>query len=223
MTAANYTPREGSVAKRLVDYLRSRPADEWVVTAALAEACETESQSVNSYLAGAVNARLVVRQQVPGTRLWAWRIATEADLVKPTLAGEEQGDPSDDDADKTPPSPPAALGSIFNLAASGIEMPRTVIEKPAPEPKDHPAPAPAAMQPWEPVPKGKLRSWLTLPQPQTADDQIAPVDGANGEFGCALWNNGVLMLSVDGTLVELSAERTRELVRYLERMAEVPA
>lgn len=51
----------------------------------------------------------------------------------------------------------------------------------------------------------------------------APIDNPEESFGCALWNNGVLMLSVDGQLVELSPERTRELARYLQRMAETAA
>lgn len=130
MSAAAYTPREGTVAARMVDYLRSRPPGEWVVSAAMADATGADPQSVLPFLGAALKAGLVLRQKVPGTRLVAWRIATEADRAVPQQPADD--DPDDDTSDLAGSAPTAtpALSSIFALAAAGVDMPHTPVRPP---------------------------------------------------------------------------------------------
>ena len=126
MSAAIYLPKEGSVAARMVDYLRHRPAGEWVITAALADACGVESSSVQACLAAALVHRVVTKQQLPGSRLVAWRATTAAEQVASPKPLDDEPDEEQDFA-AAPPAPPAALGSIFNLAAAGVDMPPTSV------------------------------------------------------------------------------------------------
>lgn len=52
---------------------------------------------------------------------------------------------------------------------------------------------------------------------------VRPEEWKGRAFACALWSDGRLQLVLDDREFVLAAEHTRELVRYLERMAEATA
>lgn len=81
-----------------------------------------------------------------------------------------------------------------------------------------PAP-PAALETAQPAPRLRKPSGKKTPAgPRSAGPGL--IDGPMRGFCCALFSDGRLVLETPGQSMTLSADQTRELVRYLERMGD---
>jgi hypothetical protein len=199
--ADTFIPRPGSVADRAIAYLQSHPAaGAELSSAALAEAIGAPLGSIVPCLQPALDAGLVHARQKGGharsPKFWSLAVSKIEDRAwfpKPTAAK---------------PARAAAPAKTCAPVSADNEPPLTAVEQRVPE------------------------SWTAgqrLPARQAPAEQANPERGVQLEprvMRTALWSDGSLEIrrgtasrTVD--LLILTADETRALVRYLERMADL--
>jgi hypothetical protein len=219
---AGWTPKPGSVADRAITYLQSQQAGgAEVSSAALAEAIGAPLGSIVPCLQPALDAGLVHARQKGGharsPKFWSLvsKIENRAWVPKPAGAHDDDGKPIQRivPAKGAPPLPivpplfPSATSSTDMSCSADNEPPLTAVEQRVPE------------------------SWTAgqrLPAREAPAEQANPARGVQLEprvMRTALWSAGSLEIrrgtasrTVD--LLILTADETRALVRYLERMAD---
>jgi hypothetical protein len=208
----SYTPKPGSLTARMVDLVhRVAPygGPVWVGTASLARECGIASSSVVTTMDQTPSKHgLVVRRRhgVHGVQYQAGPNSPQASSSGQP-ATEEESDPTDEEDPMLIPKqtivsaadchrPAGLVSSVFALgaAASGA------VEKPE-----------VAIPPARPKPE-KAR-------PAARTEAVFDAQRTRS-FACAIWSDGRLALEVGGQPMVLRTGETRELLRYLSRMAE---
>lgn len=209
-TARTYTPKPGSGAQRAIAHLETLIAGSEVSTALLAEAIDCESAQLNAFLKPALEAGAIAARQKGGharsPRFWSL-----VDHGARAERAQVQACRPEDRAMLATPAGAEMVGRVVK-AMNGSQNPERLVsqhvlkaEAARPDATDRDAPATTS-----PVggPMGTVQ----------------PAAAGHAGMRIALWSDGTLQIersTVGGAaaLVLLSADETRALVRYLERLA----
>lgn len=222
--APRYEPKPGSVAQRAIAHLESLEPGASLTSAALAEAIGVDPAVISGSLESPLKAGVVLAHQRGGhpksPRFWA--------LAQPRTNGRTAGlEPAADGSQKPNGEAmaavrPAKAGSVegivsarqVNCGVASNGSPQTAGADATPK-RDHRGP---------PIRDRSNRGTRTSGA-RSPENDVTAGETAPPPMRIALWSDGVLQVmrapGPDGVaeLVFFSAEETRQLVQYLDRMA----
>lgn len=221
MTRAPYQPQPGTIPARAIAHLRTLAPGAELPTAQLCEEIGTVDNGFHSCMRPALLADLVRVGKKTGSRFAFWS------LGHGTPAPDPEHEPDEDEPPK--PSKPSAWSmpprSVFDLARASFGGEKPEVDDPPAPVATKPAnvlgwtPAPPAAGPVDPVGAEEMADAVSASSaaaPAPADDNREPEP-----FICALWSDGRLQLHRgDAELALLSADETRALLRYLDRITD---
>lgn len=241
MTATAYTPRAGSIPGRAIEILKAAGPGAEMASGPLADALDVDQYSLSAVLEYPLRHGLLAKRRQGNVNYWSLGDDT-------TLAARDAGDDFDDEdtapLHPVPPPPPRVkrdpLVSLLTIpaAVSTLRVP--------PEPAAPGAPAVPSGPGWQPPAEfdrvGKpaeapalapSRAMITpregaeaahAPTSTSGRGGATPNDGTSPQgLRLALWSDGQLVIQRDGQALTFSADETRAILRYLERMAESEA
>lgn len=199
MTHPKYDPPKGSLAYRIIEYMKTLPPGKQIASGPLAEAMGQPSSAVITALLKPEAHGLVVKERVDG--FYRWRLG--------------DGVPLNPDAERDPLPP----RQIITRASPGKPEP---LDKPKVAAPGKPKPAPAP----EPLPEPVKRPAAPAAAPQAPFqgvdmDAVArpkepePVKTENRPLRFGWWNDGeVTMIKGDSTIT-LTPDESRKLLLFL--------
>lgn len=201
-----YAPRPGTIPARAIAHMADWPLDRRIAPPVLSATLEVEVMSLHSSLAPSIRHGVVVREKKEGR----------------VFFGRGSGVPiEDDEPDDQPPirrTVPAKVGgvSLVDMPAWVAPPALTLAEPGAGLPPPDPDDFGSEVEVYRPCAK-TAHPTPTTPLPVVASPYKPPTAGIR----CALWSDGQLQVQRGvAEVILFSAEETRHLVHYLERMAE---
>lgn len=195
--ARNYVPQQGTLSAKVIDYLKSQPVGAQVPTQVLLDAIgQSDMKNIRSYMLPAIGAGLVHCERVSGERSLQWSLGSGH---QPAEHRQAQGVDEYADLAGPPPTPDLTTSSVFTLAQSRL---------------NDSAPATDACEdsPEVAAPPGGRKAWPFKSEPAAAE--VSP-----GEFRCALFSDGQLLIKTGSQEATLPVEHTRQLLHYLDRIS----
>lgn len=193
----HYEPQQGTLSAKVIDYLKSQPAGARVPTQVLLDAIgQPDMKNIRSYMLPAIGAGLVHCERVSGERSLQWSLGSGH---QPAEHRQAQGVDEYADLAGPPPTPDLTTSSVFALAQSRL---------------NESAPATDACEDSSEVaaPPGGRKAWPFKSEPAAAE--VSP-----GEFRCALFSDGQLLIKTGSQEATLPVEHTRQLLHYLDRIS----
>jgi hypothetical protein len=228
----SYEPAPGSTAYRAIAHLQSLPPGAELMTSALAEAIGSEGKNIVPPLEVALASGLIFkRQRDTHVRSPMWWSLTDhgarpkVDIRQPAVPVASAKDSTAGDAQ---PFRGDEAAHVAQQESPGPVAASTPMNGRPPARNGHDEPEGAAAIAGGPATaKETAQRGATSIEPHSvakgAGDDAKPAVGAAAPdgFRCALWSNGALQLERGAaTLAVLTADETRALVAYLERLAE---
>lgn len=194
----DYQPMRGSMADKVIDWLRRQPAGSMHLDSVIADRFSTPRSGLFGYLKPGIKHGAVKMENREGRVYFGLGDGVQPQkpngLVWPAPAPVEQPLPPDDRG--------AELGQAEAIQSAAVTEQGTELqEQPAEEAA--PVPAPAEIPVWVAEAKREDR-W---------------VEG--GPLRCALWNDGTLVIEQAGIRLELDQADTKVLCTYLDRVLAV--
>lgn len=202
--ARNYVPQQGTLSAKVIDYLKAQPVGAQVPTQVLLDAIgQPDMKNIRSYMLPAIGAGLVHCERVSGERSLQWSLGSGE---QPSEHGQAQGVDEYADLAGLPPTPDLTKSSVFAMAQSRL---------------NDSAPATAASEDSSEVayPPGGHQAWPFKSEPAANPQPAVAAEVSPGEFRCALFSDGQLLIKTGRQEATLPVEHTRQLLHYLDRIS----
>lgn len=213
MNTKVYEPQPGTIPFNVIKWLRAQPAGASFSSAVIAEEVGVHTESLGPCMKPAIDSGHIVTERINGLKHWRLGNGTPP----PASAPDADQDPVTSPA----PEPTSGLGAELVL---GWKAPAASATEPPAPPSEgtsaielQPPPEPAATSLREVRSEDEVRSTIYRLGRDLPPTPIRP-------FRSALWSDGQLQIEKGGQSLVLNVQETRDLMRYLDRMAiEVPA
>lgn len=214
MSAAvkDYVPQPGTIAAKFIDHLRSLPVGTKVPTQVMLDAIgQSDNSNIRMYMNPAIKAGLVQCARSNGERSLRWFLVAEQQPSDhgQAPAGSQKSEPGVDDLSDLagpPPSPDLTTSSVFALAHA-----RSLDPAPVQAAAEEPAVVTA-------LPGGR-KAWPFKSEPAADPQPTVAAEASPGEFRCALFSDGQLLIKTGSQEATLPVEHTRQLMHYLDRIS----